>query len=320
MGSMILDTTLLVFPFFAWGTSMPALKFVLPHTTPLLLGSLRLLPAGLLLIGWAAANGRKHPQGMEAWLWIALFSLVDGAAFQGFLAEGLMRTSAGLGSVIIDSQPLSVAVLAAVLFGEKLGPAAVGGLLLGVVGLLLVEAPPEVLHGLLTSGDLGASLGSMLSGMQPGLGGLSESGEFWMLLAAQSMALGTVMVRYVIRHADAVYATGYHMVIGGLVLLLAAMQDDPGAMQHTASALTGNDLAILSYVSILGGAASYGLFFYNASVKGNLTALSSLTFLTPVFAVLAGWLTLGETLTPTQLVGAAVTLGSVSLINARPKA
>jgi len=27
-------------------------------------------------------------------------------------------------------------------------------------------------------------------------------------------------------------------------------------------------------------ASSYGLFFYNASVKGNLTALSSLTFLT----------------------------------------
>ena len=27
-------------------------------------------------------------------------------------------------------------------------------------------------------------------------------------------------------------------------------------------------------------ASSYGIFFYNASVKGNLTALSSLTFLT----------------------------------------
>ncbi|KAL2628865.1 hypothetical protein R1flu_013551 [Riccia fluitans] len=41
--------------------------------------------------------------------------------FQGFLAEGLKRTSAGLGSVIIDSQPLTVAVLAALFLGENLG-------------------------------------------------------------------------------------------------------------------------------------------------------------------------------------------------------
>ena len=39
---------------------------------------------------------------------------------QGFLAEGLQRTSAGLGSVIIDSQPLTVALLAALLLGEQL--------------------------------------------------------------------------------------------------------------------------------------------------------------------------------------------------------
>jgi drug/metabolite transporter (DMT)-like permease len=36
------------------------------------------------------------------------------------LAEGLNRTGAGLGSVIIDSQPLTVALLAALLFGERL--------------------------------------------------------------------------------------------------------------------------------------------------------------------------------------------------------
>ena len=32
-------------------------------------------------------------------------------SLQGFLAEGLQRTSAGLGSIIIDSQPLTVALL-----------------------------------------------------------------------------------------------------------------------------------------------------------------------------------------------------------------
>lgn len=66
----------------------------------------------------------------------------------------------------------------------------------------------------------------------------------------------------------------------------------------------------------LGSAASYGVFFYNAS-KGNLTALSSLTFLTPVFATVTGYLVLNETLTPLQLMGATITLGAVFLINAQ---
>lgn len=76
----------------------------------------------------------------------------------------------------------------------------------------------------------------------------------------------------------------------------------------------GGDAALLLYVSLLGSAASYGVFFYNAS-RGNLTALSSLTFLTPMFAAAGGYLALGETLTPLQLAGAAVTLGAVYLIN-----
>lgn len=44
-----------------------------------------------------------------------------------------------IGQVIIDSQPLTVAVLASLLFGETLGPVAIVGLGLGVVGLVLLE-------------------------------------------------------------------------------------------------------------------------------------------------------------------------------------
>lgn len=76
----------------------------------------------------------------------------------------------------------------------------------------------------------------------------------------------------------------------------------------------GSDALLLLYISLLGSAASYGVFFYNAS-RGSLTALSSLTFLTPCFAAAGGYLALGETLTPLQLAGAAITLGSVALIN-----
>lgn len=45
--------------------------------------------------------------------------------------------------MIIDSQPLTVAILAALLFGETLGIIGISGLVLGVIGLLLLEVTSE---------------------------------------------------------------------------------------------------------------------------------------------------------------------------------
>jgi drug/metabolite transporter (DMT)-like permease len=58
----------------------------------------------------------------------------------------------------------------------------------------------------------------------------------------------------------------------------------------------------------------FSIFFYEAT-HGSLTAISSLTFLTPMFAAGAGYIFLGETLTPVQLIGAAITLAAVFMIN-----
>lgn len=67
---------------------------------------------------------------------------------QGFLAEGLQRTTAGLGSVIIDSQPLTVALLATLLLGEPFSRSAAAGLAVGIIGLCLLELPPEAVFAL----------------------------------------------------------------------------------------------------------------------------------------------------------------------------
>lgn len=312
----LLSLAFLVAPFFLWGTTMAAMRPVTLHTTPLFMGSLRMLPGGLALVAWAAAKGRPQPATPLAWAWISAFALIDGAMFQGFLSEGLQRTSAGLGSVIIDSQPLTVAVLAALLFDEHLSGAAIAGLFLGVAGLLLLEVPQEAAEQLLSSGP--SALLQLASQAPAALadGKIWDSGEWWMLLAAQSMAVGTVMVRWVMRHCDPVMATGWHMVLGGAALLALSLATDQPELSERLQGFGLGDAAAMGYGSLLGGAAAYGIFFYNAT-RGSLTALSSLTFLTPMFAAGAGYLALGETLTPVQLAGAGVTLGAVYLINTR---
>ncbi|XVE72040.1 hypothetical protein DITRI_Ditri11bG0006700 [Diplodiscus trichospermus] len=187
--NILLEWAVLVSPFFFWGTAMVAMKEVLPKAGPFFVAAFRLIPAGLLLVAFAKSRGRPLPSGLTAWLSIALFALVDAACFQGFLAQGLERTSAGLGSVIIDSQPLTVAVLAALFFDESIGVVGAAGLVLGVIGLLLLEVPAL---------SLDESNFSLLG-----------SGEWWMLLAAQSMAVGTIMVRWVTKYSDPIMATGW---------------------------------------------------------------------------------------------------------------
>ncbi|KAK2979225.1 hypothetical protein RJ640_009623 [Escallonia rubra] len=313
---LVMEWGLLVSPFFFWGTAMVAMKEVLPKTGPFFMASFRLIPAGLLLVAFAALRGRKLPSGLNAWLSITLFALVDAACFQGFLAQGLERTSAGLGSVIIDSQPLTVAVLAALLFGESIGFVGATGLLLGVIGLLLLELPALALDE------------SSFS--------LWGSGEWWMLLAAQSMAVGTVMVRWVSKYSDPVMATGWHsqgsnvakllarpdqkfflvshMVIGGLPLVAISVLNHEPAVSGGLAELTASDISSLLYTSIFGSAVSYGVYFYNAT-RGSLTKLSSLTFLTPMFASVFGFLYLGETFSTMQLTGAFVTLLAIYMVN-----
>ena len=301
-------TALLVLPFVLWGTSMVAMKQLLPPgdaadldagaLSPLFVAAVRLLPSGALLVAFAAARGRALPASPAAWAAVALFGLVDGTAFQGCLAQGLERTSAGLGSVIIDTQPLTVAVLAALLFGERVAPRGVAGLLLGVVGLLVLEA----------GGAGGAPL--------PAAAGLWERGEWWMLLAAQSMAVGTVMVRWVCGtlKVDPIMATGWHMLLGGLPLAAASAAAEPALYARLATeGLPLADAARLAYASLLGGAVAYAAFFQAAST-GSLVRLSSLTFLTPVVAAAAGFAVLGEELSLQQLAGAAITLAGISLV------
>lgn len=290
---------LLIAPFFLWGTAMVAMKGVIPHTTPLFMAGVRLVPAGILVLAAGAIMRKPQPQSWQAWLWISIFALVDGALFQGFLAEGLVRTGAGLGSVMIDSQPIAVALLSCWLFGESIGLWGWLGLCIGIVGIGLIGLPDEWFLG--TASSINLTFASLF-----------ESGEWLMLLAALSMAVGTVIIRYVSRYADPVVATGWHMILGGLPLF--ALSSAIESQQWGNIDLSG--WMALGYSTIFGSAIAYGLFFYFAS-SGNLTSLSSLTFLTPVFALLFGNLLLGEVLSPLQWTGVSLTLISIYLINQR---
>jgi len=299
---------LLIAPFFFWGTAMVAMKGVIPTTTPFFLAGVRLMPAGILVLGVGILTGRPQPKSWQAWFWIGLFALVDGTLFQGFLAEGLVRIDAGLGSVMIDTQPLAVAVMARIFFGELVGPWGWLGLGIGLTGISLLGLPEAWIFDL-AHGHLPNGAGAMVGNFFPTF---FESGEGLMLFAALSMAVGTILIRAVCQYADPIVATGWHMVLGGFPLFACSGYFETEQWSH----LSVTGWMALVYSTIFGSAIAYGLFFYLAS-RENLTSFSSLTFLTPIFALLFGNLFLSEMLTPIQWGGVSLALFSIYLINQR---
>ncbi len=292
---------LMVLPFALWGTAMAAMAPLVNSGGPLIVGGLRLLPAGLMLLLAVPFLGRSLFISSNDFGWFLIFTVVDASLFQMFLTKGLSETGAGLGSVLIDSQPLMVALLARTLFGDAINPIGWLGLMLGLVGILCLGAPPALLQNW------------VLMGQAPSTSIFWNAGEAWMLGAAISMALGTVLIRFCCKESDPVAVTAWHMVLGSIPLIAFHSLDKNWPLIPNWGMF---DWGLMAYASIFGSAIAYGLFFWFAS-KEELTSFSTLAFLTPLFALATGGFWLGERLLPLQWVGVAMVLLSVFLVSQR---
>ena len=190
---------LMVLPFALWGTAMTAMAPLLASAGPWLVAGLRLVPAGLALLRWGQCTGRGLAIDSRDRPWFLLFTLVDATLFQGLLARGLEGTGAGLGSVLIDCQPLLVALMARALFMESINPIGWMGLAIGLAGIVCIGLPAELLGHWWLLAD------------PPVVQQLFQPGEGWMLLAAVAMAAGTVLIRFASRHSDPVSVTAWHL-------------------------------------------------------------------------------------------------------------
>tara|TARA_Y100001968_G_scaffold320565_1_gene353674 strand:+ start:8980 stop:9933 length:954 start_codon:yes stop_codon:yes gene_type:complete len=292
---------LMVLPFALWGTSMAAMAPLVNSGSPEIVASLRLLPAGVIVIFSAIFLKRQISISKGDLIWFLVFTIVDASFFQIFLAKGLAQTGAGLGSVLIDSQPLMVALLARALFGDLINPIGWIGLILGLAGIICLGIPSTFLSNWLLQGN-SVSEGSLLS-----------HGESWMLAAALAMACGTVLIRYACRGSDPVAVTGWHMVLGSFPILLWHAFD--GSLSFWPS-WSATEWGLMAYSSLFGSALAYGLFFWFAN-QVELTSFSTLAFLTPVFALFSGGIWLGERLEFLQWLGVLLIFVSVLLVSQR---
>ena len=299
--NLFLNWFLMILPFALWGTSMAAMTPLVSSGGPELVAFLRLLPAGILVLITTYLLKRDLKIYRCDLKWFIVFTIVDATFFQLFLTYGISETGAGLGSVLIDSQPLIVALLARAIFGNLINPIGWLGLLFGLGGIIFLGFPKEFLEKWWLMSD--TNLGDINFNV----------GEAWMLAAALSMALGTILIRLTCTKSDPVSVTGWHMVFGSLPLIIKYFLD---TNFQALPNWTFTEWGLMSFASIFGSAIAYGLFFYFANNK-EITGFSTLAFLTPVFALLSGGVWLDERLTAIQWVGVAFVLVSVFFVSQR---
>ena len=299
--NLILNWFLMILPFALWGTSMAAMTPLVSSAGPEFVASLRLLPAGILVLITTYFLKRDLKIYRCDIKWFVIFTIVDATFFQLFLTYGISKTGAGLGSVLIDSQPLLVALLARAIFGNLINPIGWLGLLFGLGGIVFLGFPKEFLEKWWLMSD--TNLGDIQFNI----------GEAWMLAAALAMALGTILIRFTCKKSDPVAVTGWHMIVGSFPLIIKYSLD---TNLQSLPNWSLNDWGLMSFASIFGGAIAYGLFFYFANNK-EITGFSTLAFLTPVFALLSGGVWLNERLTTIQWVGVVFVLISVFFVSQR---
>ncbi|MEU4118624.1 EamA family transporter [Kitasatospora sp. NPDC028055] len=258
-----------------WGTTYLVTTELLPPHRPLLAAVIRCLPAGLLLV----ALTRTLPKG--GWWWRALvLGALNIGAFQALLFIAAYRLPGGIAATVGAVQPLVTAGLSAALLGDRLTLRTVLSGIAGVAGVSLL-----VLRA-------GARLDA--AGVAAALGG------------AVVMAFGVVLSKRWVSPAPLLATTGWQLTAGGLLLVPATLLSEGAPPTH----YTADNLLGYAYLCLIGAALTYAVWFRGLRSLPP-TSLSFLSLLSPVVATLAGWLALGQDLSPLQALGALVVLGSL---------
>ncbi len=265
-----------------WGTTYLVTTEYLPPDRPLLAAALRALPPGLLLV----ALTRKLPTGSWWWRSMVLGSLNIGL-FLALLFVAAYRLPGGVAATVGALQPLLVAGLAAGLLRERLTTRTIVAGAAGVAGVSLLVLRAD------------AALDAI--GVAAAIGG------------AIAMAFGVVLAKRWTSPASSLATTGWQLVAGGLLLAPVAL-----VVEGPPPAMTGTNLAGYAYLSIIGAAFAYAVWFRGIGLLSP-TKVTFLGLLSPVVATALGWLVLDQSLTPLQALGAVIVLAALVAAQLKPR-
>lgn len=271
-----------------WGSTWLFIRIGLDDLPPLLFAGVRMGVAAALLAPFALRGGAWRELAGPARSRVVLVGLFQIAVPYGLMFVAQQWVPSGLSAVLFATFPVWIALLARLLLpGEPLTPARLASAVLGVAGVLVLEAPH--LANLETSGRL--ALGSAL-----------------IVLASVVVALANVLVRRDLLHVSPLAMTTGQAAVGSVVLLVATLLLERGRPV----AFTPSALVALGYLAVGGTALTYlGLYWLIPRVP--VAAIGALPLLDTTVAVTLGALVLHEPVGWNLAVGGGMVLAAAGL-------
>ena len=267
-----------------WGSAFSVVKVGLEYSPPMLFAGLRTLLGGFAMLMVAAVWG-GDPHLKRDWPVFLLLAAFNVVFFIGFQTLAILNLPSGTAAVLVYLQPILVGFFAWLILGELLSAAKIIGLVSGFSGIVAVST---------------GSLSGAISPVGVALG--AGSAFFW--------ALGTVFFKRYEARISTMWAVALPFVIGGLVLTAFSFTTEPWSEVSLTGALFGS----LAYVSLVGIAAAW-LLWFGLIRAGEASRVAAYVFFVPLVGIVIGAIFLDEPLTPSLLVGTALIVCGIYLVN-----
>lgn len=271
-----------------WGSTWIFIKRGLDDWPPFTFAGLRFLLAASILWGIVLVRRSKLPRTRRDWALIAGLGILSFTINYGLVFWGENRISSGLTAVLQAMIPAFGLIMAHYyLPNERITPAKLAGIALGIVGVTIVFA------------------GQLKAAGTPALWGSAA-----ILLSGLCLSYSNVQVKLHCGHLDTPVLVAGQMTFGVIPLLAAGwmLEGGPFNLRWTMGAVVS-----LIYLAVVGSVIAFLLYFWMVK-KIDVTKTMLISLVTPVIALLIGWLARGEILTWRLALGSAAILSGIGLI------
>lgn len=258
-----------------WGSAYPSIKigyslFSISENDifgKLLFAGNRFALAGILvlLLTWIIQKKLPLPK-RQALGPIALLGFIQTTLEYLFFYIGLSHTTGVKGSILNATATFIAVILAHFVYSDdKLNTQKVLGCIIGFMGIVII--------------NLGGEFGS----------GFSFTGEGFIILAAASFAIGSLISKEAAKREDSMIVTGWQLLFGGILLIIVGVLGDAKFSIPSTEAML-----LLFYLAIL---SSVAFTLWTMLLKhNNVGKVSIYNFLTPIFGVFLSAIFLKESI------------------------
>jgi drug/metabolite transporter (DMT)-like permease len=272
-----------------WGWSFLFIKVAVAGMTPSAVAGARIALGAVTMLVVVRAQGIVLTRDRTTWRHLLVMGVMFNVLPFTFLAWGEERITSALAAVLNATTPLFAALMTAILLGERLRRVQLAGIVLGFVGVAIAAG-------------VGGS----------DLAGSSVIGSLAVVAAALCYGFGYTYARRNLSETPPLVATTGQLILGSMVVVPFAVGT---SVQHGID-LPPHRLLAIVLLGVLG--TGYANFLnYRTIAELGPTRASVVTQLVPVVAVTVGVLFLGEPFRIRLVVGGALTLFGIALLNDR---